>query len=112
MVDSDLENTAPTPGSHPENSFRFVPPPWNGASAIDRWVKIAEVIVTFVNLMHPGGTKPTYADFALPETELLTAFWRLQLNINKQAVGVDYRDYLPSLSVYVKFHRRGRVSRP
>ena len=27
VVDSDLENTSATPGTHPENYFRFVPPP-------------------------------------------------------------------------------------
>ena len=71
MVDSDLENMSQTPGTHPEkNYFRFVPLPWNGASAVDRWVKIAEVIVNYVDLTPLCGTKHNYADFAQPETEL------------------------------------------
>ena len=53
-----------------KNYFRFVPPPWNGASAVDRWVKIAEVIVNFVDLTPPCGTEHNYADFAQLETEL------------------------------------------
>ena len=29
MVEGNLENTSATPGTTPENYFRFVPPRWN-----------------------------------------------------------------------------------
>ena len=45
-------------------------PRWPRPCAVDRWVKIAEVIVNFVNLTRHCGTEHNYADFAQPETEL------------------------------------------
>ena len=37
---------------------------------VDRWAKIAEVIVNFVDMTPLCGTEHNYADFEQPETEL------------------------------------------